>query len=151
MPFVDEMPTRKLEVPDEEGVWFEVRELSWKELEECHREQQRKYMGRVKELGGDLLKAVAEMEATAITNPVVAAELEAAREPAANTNSADNLDPETLVTKSVVGWSYERRFQASLLAKLDEHTFNWLFESIVAIYARSEEGKASASATSIAT
>ena len=146
MPFVDDMPTRQLAVPDEEGAWFEVRELSWKELEECRREQQRKYMGRVRELGGELLKTVSEIEAGAANDPKKAAEIEKVREQTADLG--ESFDAELLVTKSVVGWSYELRFQASRLAKLDERTFVWLFNEIVKIYERSEEGKAAGSETS---
>jgi hypothetical protein len=149
MPFVDEMPTHRLAIPDEDGQWFEVRDLSWKEIEECHREQQRKYMNRVKELGGELLKTVSEMESAAASDQQAAAKIEEAK--AGGGSEGANLDPETLVLKSVVGWSYERRFQPALLLKLDDKTFRWLFGEIVKIYERSEEGKGSASKPSTTT
>lgn len=141
MPFVDEMPTRRVYVPDEEGSWFEIRELSWKELDECHREQQRKYVNRVRELGGEIIKAVGEIESTAAAKPdsEEAAQIEAARQP--HEKPGADLDPELLIMKSVVGWSYEQRFQASRLQKLDERTFTWLFEEIAKVYERDEAEK----------
>lgn len=135
MPFVDEMPTRQLEIPGEPGEWFEVRELSWKELEECRRERSRQRMARVREMGGDVLKAVAEAEQAGEHEK----EIEEARAENTRAEALDSFDRELLVTKSVVGWSFEARFQATRLAKLDEHTFTWLFETIVAIYLPSDE------------
>lgn len=130
MGFVDDMPTRRLDVPDEEGAWFEVRMLSWKELEECRREASRKSLAAMRDMGPDIIRAVGEMEHGA--DPDAAAAVQAARE--ANERVREEFDRESLVTKSVVGWSYERRFQQTLLGKLDEATFSWLFEAIVAMY-----------------
>lgn len=135
MPFVDEMPTRRLDVPDEPGEWFEIRELSYGELEECKRERSRQRMASVREMGGDVLRAVAEAEKTGAHEQQIAeAEAENKRR-----ETLDAFDPELLVTKSVVAWSYEPRFQASRLTKLDYRTFTWLFETIAARYAPSEE------------
>jgi len=145
MPFIDDAPTRQLTNPAHPEEWFEVRLLSWKELEECQRERDRKFMGRVREMGADVLKAAAEAEASA---PDAAAEARAQ-----NDAAAESFDRELLVTKSVVGWSYEQHFQASRLAKLDVQTFTWLFGEIVAIYApdaerADAEGKADAGSCS---
>lgn len=137
MVFVDEMPTRQLEVPDEPGEWFEVRLLSWKELEECRREQSRKFMARAREMGVDLLKTVADLESDADARQKAA--IAEAREQNRRDAELEEFDREMLVTKSVVGWSYQRHFQPSALAKLDERTFDWLFESIVALYLPGEE------------
>lgn len=132
MAFVDEMPTRQLAVPDEDGEWFEVRLLSWKELDECRREQSRKFMGRVREMGPDLLKTVADMESG--TDPEQATAVAEARAANQRDEALDAFDREMLVSKSVTGWSYEAHFQASRLGKLDEATFTWLFEAIAAMY-----------------
>jgi len=157
MAFVDELPTRQLAVPGEEGEWFEVRELSWRELDECRREQDRKFMGRVREMPAELLKTVGEMEAGTApetlggAGPEQVAAVEAMREENARLEAIESFDRETLVTKSVVGWSYERHFQATLLGKLDEHTFTWLFEEIAALYVEGDAQRKAVSADSMST
>lgn len=135
MPFVDDAPTRKLTNPNVADEWFEVRLLSWKELEECQRERDRKFMGRVREMGSDVIKAVAEIEESGDRD----AEIEQAREQNRSLAAVEAFDRELLVTKSVTGWSYEDRFQSSRLAKLDLQTFTWLFEEIAALYVPSAE------------
>lgn len=134
MPFVDEMPTRRLDIPDEPGEWFEVRELSYGELEECRRERSRQRMATVREMGGEVLRAVAEAEQSGEHDKEIA-EARAENERKA---ALDAFDPELLVTKSVVAWSYEPRFQASRLTKLDVKTFTWLFEALAEHYVPTE-------------
>lgn len=134
MPFVDEMPTRRLDIPDEPGEWFEVRELSYGELEECRRERSRQRMATVREMGGEVLRAVAEAEQSGEHDKEIA-EARAENERKA---ALDAFDPELLVTKSVVAWTYEPRFQASRLTKLDVKTFTWLFETLAEHYAPTE-------------
>lgn len=138
MPFVDEMPTRRLTAPGGSDEWFEVRELSWKELDECRRERAKRRLQVVRDMGGEVLKAVAEAERAGEGQAAV---VEAARAENERLEAIDSLDPETLVVKSVVGWSYDRAFQASRLSKLDERTFQWLFEAIAELYAPASDGE----------
>lgn len=161
MAFVDQMPTRKIDVPGEPGEWFEVRELSWKELDECRRERDRKFMSRAREMPADLLKMVADIEPSGNgaasgqgqtpEQIEAAAAIETARKENRRLEEVESFDRETLVTKSVTGWSYERHFQASLMGKLDDHTFTWLFESIVALYVGDDAQRKAASAASMST
>lgn len=147
MPFVDEMPTRELRPPEGDGEFFVVRLLSWKELEECRREHDRKSLARIRDMGGDLIKAVSEIEHGGEDEQKAA--IEEARRENERLAAIESFDRELLVTKSVTGWSYEERFQAARLAKLDEATFTWLFENIAALYLPSEEeGKGDAGSCS---
>jgi len=127
MAFIDEKPTRRLEVPGEDSQWFEVRELSWKELQICRNEHGKKYMARLREMDPQFFKVVSELEREDEKR------VEQAREENAS-DPASEYDPEELVGRSVVGWSYPRHFQKSLLEKLDEPTFKWLFEEIVKLH-----------------
>jgi hypothetical protein len=146
MPFVDEIPSRQLAVPDEEGEWFEVRLLSWKELDECRRERSRRYMAQMREMGGELIKAVADAESGGSAE---AEAIDEARKENERLDAIESFDRELLVTKSVTGWSYERHFQNTLLGKLDEHTFTWLFEAIAALYVGDDAQRKVDSATSM--
>jgi hypothetical protein len=176
MPFVDEMPTRQLTPPGEDGEWFEVRLLSWKEIDECRREQGRKMMGRVREMGPELLRAVADIEAPSgprssgdagVAEAGASGGAEAGadeaerelqqkaiailREENRKAEALEAFDRELLVTKSVVGWSYATHFQSTRLNKLDEATFTWLFEAIAAMYVGDDAQRKAVSASSSTT
>ncbi len=129
MAFVDEKPTRRIEnPPGEEGQWFEIKELSWKEIEECKREKARAFVGRMREMGPEMLEAINKIEQT---NPKAVEEARAENDRAA---LVDSFDRATLVQKSVTGWSYERTFKSKDLDKLTPDTFDWLFGEIVKLY-----------------
>jgi len=124
--FIDDIPNRKLVgPPGEPGEWFEVRLLSWHELEECQSAVARRSISRMREMGGEIITAVGKIEQE---RPEVIAEAKEIK------RSADDYDRETLVSKSVVGWSYQRHFQPNLIRKLTEETFAWLFGEIAKLY-----------------
>jgi len=129
MAFVDELATRRIEnPPGEEGHWFDVRLLSWKELEDCRREKAKAFMGRMRDMGPEMLEAIAKIEQE---NPAI---VEEARKEDERAEAVDSFDRATLVAKSVVGWSYERAFKPQLIDKLTEETFDWLFGEIAKLY-----------------
>lgn len=144
MAFVDELPTRRIDVPDEDGQWFEVRLLSWKELQACRREAQRKYMQNMNEVGPQFIKMMAELEKEA---PQAVESARAANE----ADDTSEYDPEELVRRSVCGWSYPRHFQPALLDKLTEATFTWLYGEIVKLYRGDDAQRKDVSATSSTT
>jgi len=124
--FIDDIPNRKLVgPPGEPEEWFEVRLLSWHELEECQSAVARRSISRMREMGGEIITAVGKIEQE---RPEVIAEAKEIK------RSADDYDRETLVSKSVVGWSYQRHFQPNLIRKLTEETFAWLFGEIAKLY-----------------
>lgn len=126
MVFIDDIPNRKLVgPPGEPEEWFEVRLLSWHELEECQSAVARRSISRMREMGGEIITAVGKIEQE---RPEVIAEAKEIK------RSADDYDRETLVSKSVVGWSYQRHFQPNLIRKLTEETFAWLFGEIAKLY-----------------
>lgn len=144
MAFVDELPTRRIEVPDEDGQWFEVRLLSWKDLQACRREAQRKFAANLREVDPAYIKMLKELEdagSKAVDDARAANEEDAASE----------YDPEELVRRSVCGWSYQRHFQPSLLEKLTEATFTWLYGEIVKLYRGDDAQRKDVSASSSTT
>jgi hypothetical protein len=137
MTFIDDIPTRKLVgPPGEPEEWFEVRLLSWHELEECQTAVAKRSIGRMREMGGEIITAMGKIEQE---RPELIAKAREVKK------SADDYDRETLVTKSVTGWSYERHFQQNLIRKLTEETFAWLFGEIAKLYVEDDAERKDAS------
>lgn len=144
MAFVDDLPTRRLDVPDEEGEWFEVRLLSWKDLQACRRASEDKQKAHIRGMDPQLFLALAQIER----------DTPQAVDQAREANKADvtlDYDPEELVRRSVVGWSYQRHFQPSLMDKLTEPTFVWLYGAILAMYRGDDAQRKADSVTSSTT
>lgn len=151
--FSDEEPKRRFEVPGEDGEWFEVRLLSWTELEECRTERARKFMGRYREMG-DVIASLAELERKAAADDQKAqAALEAARaeNDAASEDPREQFDKAMLLSRSVEGWSFDRKFSKAALTNLKESASDWLFEEVARMYAPTEADAKNASAPSTAT
>lgn len=149
MALVDALPHVKLEVPGEPGDYFMVRELGWKELQDCRDVKARSFTQAAKELGPELLESFSAIEQGQGSDDDAAA-LAKAKEKRADPRQ--QFDKEMLLSRSVMDWSYDGKFSKARLDQLDEKTAEWLFGAIAALYVseESEDDRGNASTPSTA-
>ena len=112
--------TDTVEVPGE-GVKVVIRMLSHKQLKEAAKVRQSEGVGFMRELGGELLKALKDADTDKIK------QLEDAQ--AANIN---NYDRDVLLKQGIVSWEYDAKLPAGT-DELDEPTAKFLAEKIFAM------------------
>ena len=140
MAFVDQMPQVQLDVPHESGEFFLVRQLGWRELEECRRVRAMAQVEAAKAVGSEMLAQLQAMEESAAAGTEEdSAALEAAKARQEATDARDQFDKDTLISRSVMGWSYGYPFSKVRLEQLDEKTAKWLFGAIADLYVGAED------------
>lgn len=112
--------TKRLEVPDSDGQWVEIRKLGWRKLREAAETMSQQAYGMVRTLGKDGLEAVKN---------VTPDQIEAFR-----SNPASQFDAGTLLRAAVIKWSLsEKGPTPEQIDELDEDVASWLLGEIVAL------------------
>lgn len=126
--------TQTIDHPDEPGVSFTLRRLSYAQVEEAADAKRDKLLGVLKSLDG-------------VTLPESTPEQKAANEQQAN-NPEQKYDRATVLRHGITAWTYDAPCTPENIADLDESTASWLFAAIIVHSVRSaDEGEASASAS----
>ena len=110
---IDISKTERLEHPDEEGQWVEIRPLLAAELDRAREAQ----IKRILAVWGDTIKDM-----------MGPANRERADDMAAR---VQQFDAGILLTASIVAWSYEAPVNKENIDKLDGVTRDWLVEEVV--------------------
>lgn len=116
--------TKEIEVPNE-GIKVIIQKLSHKQLGEAARVRQSEGVGFMRELGGELLKALRDSDAKQIDK--LAETQEAA---------ISNYDRNTLLRHGIASWGYEippmarKEGEPNGIDFLEEDTAKWLAEQI---------------------
>lgn len=121
-----------IEHPDEPGVTFTVRRLSYRMLEEAEDAKRDKALGMMKSLDG-------------ITLPDSTPEQQAENERKAR-SPENKYDRATVLRHGITAWTYGEPCDEANKADLDDKTANWLFAVIIKQSTRSaDEGEGSGS------
>lgn len=116
--------TREVEIPHESGQKMTFRTLSGKTLEKARdkrsQHNQEMYVGMLKGLGSDTIKAVQEAES--------------ARKAQAESEIVDSVrqyDGDTVLYSGIVSWTYDEPVCPETIDMLDEETRNWAIKEII--------------------
>ena len=153
MAFADKLPQVQLCVPGEDGEFFMVRHLGWRELDECRRAAALSQVEAVRAIGADTFAELAKMEqaaslaaAGAAAPAGIAADVAALAEAKARLaeekkrkDQREQFDKQMLIDRSVMDWSYGDKFTKARLDHLDEATSDWLYGAIADLYVGAED------------
>ena len=112
MGLVAETAIQKVDVPHEDGEWFELAPLSWAELEAARRLKT-----------DDAIKTAAMFDAETLRGIQTTSE-------AAPTSPSDGLDMASVLEAGIKRWSYSDPVSPENIKRLDEPTAMWAFEQI---------------------
>src|SRR4030095_3750994 len=104
--------TERREIPHEPGEWFEIKLLSWQELEHARDTRSRKSLANIRDMGQEVYGAIQQAATNAAAAPV-------------DRTIEDNYDRMALLIAGVVGWSYPEPVSVETLGQLDETTAHW--------------------------
>jgi hypothetical protein len=114
--------TKRVEIPHEEGEFMEFKKLSWKQLESASEISSDALMVKIKNMGGDIVKALRETTQEQKADP------------------KQGYDRESILRKGIVKWSYDAPVTPDNISDLDEETAAWAFKEILDMnLPRSEE------------
>ena len=116
----------KLDVPHEEGQWVEIKNLSWKAMEEAVNNKQERDIGQVKRMGGDVFEAI--MRST--NKDEDKKDDEGQPEKKVRGGTFESYDMETLLRKAIISWSYDGKPTLERIQDLDARTAKWLARQI---------------------
>jgi hypothetical protein len=108
------------EIPHEPGEWFEVKLLSWQELEHARDTRSRRSLANIRDMGQEVYGAIQQAATRAAAEPT-------------DRSVEDNYDRMALLTAGVVGWSYPEPVSAETLGQLDEDTAHWAMTAILGV------------------
>jgi len=111
---IDISKTERLEHPDEEGQWIEIRPLLATELDRAKEAQ----VKRILAVWGDTIKDMA----SPVNRERVVDDL---------ATRVQQFDAEILLNACIVAWSYEAPVNKGNIAKLDGVTRDWLVEEVI--------------------
>lgn len=111
--------TKQVDIPHEPGEWLTIRMLPGKKLDEAREERERAVFGKLRALGGEVLRETQGMSRREAREVLEADPLE-------------QYDIDVLLRAGIVGWSYEERFSPTVTEDLDEYTRRWAAEEILA-------------------
>lgn len=109
--------TKVVEIPNED-VTVVIRKLSHTQLKSAAKARQSEGVGFMREMGGELLKALKDADTTAVKKIQEAQEAD-----------ISNYDRDTLLKNGIVSWTYEAKLP-NATDDLDEATAKFLAESI---------------------
>ena len=112
MGLVAETEVQKVEVPHEDGEWFEIAPLSWAELDTARRLKTDDAITQAAMFDAETLRG---MQSNA--NPTVSA-------------PSDGLDIATVLKAGIKRWSYSAPVSPETINRLDEPTALWVFAEI---------------------
>jgi len=113
----------RIDIPHEEGHWFELRKLSWKNLRKARKKQEEEQREIAKAFGAEFLAV--------LTKGGSDAEDKARRLIRKQQYDVSNYDMETLLFHGVASWSYEEPVTPEALSDLDERTAVWAAQAII--------------------
>lgn len=126
--------TQTIDHPDEPGVSFTLRKLSYAQVEAAADAKRDKLLSVMRSLDG-------------VTLPESTSEQRAEQQRQAD-NPELKYDRATVLRHGITAWTYDAPCTPLNIADLDESTASWLFAAIIVHSVRSaEEGEASASAS----
>lgn len=105
--------TKRVEIPHEPGEWMEIKKLSWKQLEKAQELATDALMAKMKNMGGDMVKALRDSTTEQTADP------------------SKSYDREIVLRLGIAKWSYEARLEPDTIAELDEETASWAFKEIL--------------------
>lgn len=119
---VTKEPIRR-EIPHEPGEWMDFCKLSWRQMRDARKRQEKDNIATVKEFGAEFIQALnsdgGEKKAKKLLQ-------EQQYDPRA-------FDQETLLSEGIVAWSYQMELDLTSVAQLDEVTADWAMREIIAI------------------
>jgi hypothetical protein len=115
----------KLDVPHEEGQWVEIKNLSWKAMEEAVNNKQERDIGQVKRMGGDVFEAIMRS-----TNKNEGKSEDEESEKKVRGATFESYDMETLLRKAILSWSYDGKPTVERIQDLDARTAKWLAREV---------------------
>jgi len=111
----------KVNIPHEEGEWVELRQLSWTAMDDAVDAKQQRDVGQVKRMGGDVFEAIMRSAKTKDDDEEGKPKGRAGYEA---------YDPETLIRRALIGWSYDVKITVDRIRDLDAKTADWLAREI---------------------
>ncbi len=108
--------TKQVEIPHEKDEWMVFQKLSGTQLEKAKEAAMDAMMGRMKKLGGDVLKALRDLDAKHEQQP-----------------SETQYDRTTVLRAGIAKWSYDAKVNPDNIDALDEETAAWAFKEILSL------------------
>lgn len=121
--------TRRVDVPHEKDEWFEVKRLSWRQLELAADVHSDKALKTMKDMGADMAKAMQNETRT----------------PTKERSPEQLYDRGIVLEAGILGWSYDEEVNKENIESLDEETAAWAFGEIVGLNKATEEERKNAS------
>lgn len=112
--------TERREIPHEPGEFFEIKLLSWQELEHARDTRSRKSLANIRDMGQEVYGAIQRAAENATATPV-------------DRTIEDNYDRMALLTAGIAGWSYAEPVSADTLGQLDETTAHWAMTAVLGV------------------
>ena len=109
--------TRRVDIPDEEGQWVELRELSGRQLRRVKKAKLSETIANAKEMGPEMMQSISEVNREEVE--------EAARDPLAE------YDIDKLLEEGIVDWSYDAEVNTDTIGQLDKKTEEFLAMQLV--------------------
>ena len=109
--------TKTVQIPGEEHTAI-IRKLSHKQLRNAAKARQSEGVGFMREMGGELLKALRDVDTDKVKK------IEEAQEA-----NVSNYDRDSLLTEGVISWSYDGKLPGAL-DELDEPTAKFLANEV---------------------
>ena len=115
--------TKRMPIPHEPDEWMELKRLSWRQKELAAEIQSDAMLKRLKQMGGDLVKALQAVGKKQEQDPVT------------------KYDQGTVLKAGIVKWSYDAEINDENIEALDEETANWAMREILSMNKTEEEQK----------
>lgn len=104
---------KRVDIPHEENEWMELRKLSWKQREKASDVSSDAILSRMKQMGGDIIKAFRETTQEQEADP------------------SKGYDRATILYMGIARWSYDAKIDHGTIDDLDEETAAWAFKEIL--------------------
>lgn len=108
---------RKLELPHEEGQFIEIRQLSYRELEEARESRREKVITRAAQMGPEMMANLPSTDREDIKKAIE--------------DPLNEFDIDVLLEKGIVSWSYPEKVSKENIWLLDEETAQFVALELV--------------------
>ncbi len=115
--------SKKIDIPHEPGEWFEIKKLSWRQLELASDIKSEEATKRLKKMGSDIVGSMQKVK----------------------TEQIEQQDPQFtydrgfVLEAGLVGWSYDAELNKANIELLDEETARWAFYQIVGLNEKKDD------------
>jgi len=106
--------TKKIDVPHEPGEWFEIKKLSWRQLEKAENINLEKTLKQFKDVDPGLMQGFAQGD-----------------DQEKKAKAGTDYDRATILQKGIKAWSYDAEVNAENIDDLDEQTAEWAMNEIM--------------------